>query len=182
MAERRRLHRPIGALLVLVVLATAGSALLLVKSEEARDASAETLESLAETRAAIAMLETERQRLHDELESLSAVPPSLGLPSRSQALELGEKLATYAAEHQLLINSFESSESSASEGLLELPAVSYALEAQGSVGSLITMLELVGAYPMAPISELAFARAEESPDRWVMSVNLAVPYDAGEGE
>lgn len=119
-------------------------------------------------------------------EPVRELPP---LSSRGAAWGLSSTLIAFAAERELDLTNFDTSETTVLVGSLELPAVSYSIVATGEEAPLLDLLRIVAGVETIKISALDLERhleeveddqapVIEGPVMWVMSLDLDVIYDS----
>ncbi len=133
-----------------------------------------------------AELEKVRVGAQAQSEPTQELPP---LSSRSGAWGLSSTLIAFAAERELDLTNFDTNETTVLVGAMELPAVGYSIVAVGEEAPLLDLLRIVAGVETLKISALDLERRVEDaeddqapvvggPVMWVMSLDLAVIYDA----
>ena len=117
----------------------------------------------------------EKPGLEQKLIEERAKPPPQSLPSRAQASDFSAAMVAYPAEQELQLTTFDRADVSVPIGSKEFPSIRHILEAEGETQVLTGMLQLVGDFPTAKITELVFTRSGGE-GRWQMTLNLDVFY------
>ena len=124
-------------------------------------------------------LEEKQQELVLKQEESDALEKTLvlqTLSSSQEALELSAKLINYAAERDLDIDNFATTQGVTSIGEVDFPTASYDLVAEGTSGSLIGMLDIIGGVVTARVDRLELTRDPKDVDLWIMSLDVMVLY------
>lgn len=114
--------------------------------------------------------------LQAELEELRATPPLEALPSRQEVMQFRSRMVNYAAEKDLLLNTFELSETSTALGQGEYSTIRFSMIVNGELVDLVGSLELLTGFPTSAVQVLRLVRAFEEEDGWDMSLELDVFY------
>ena len=114
--------------------------------------------------------------LRDEIARLESEQRPLSLPSRDEAMRLGQEILFYADAQQLNLPVFGREESVATLGDQDYTSIRYSLAAQGSTESLAGVLQLLRDFPTAIVQTLNFIRPPEGLNSWEMTLELDVFY------
>lgn len=101
---------------------------------------------------------------------------SANFPSRAQAGDLNTQVFSYAADNSLGISYFETSEGVGTFGQAEYPAILYTIVARGTPDALVGVLDIVQGVATARVESLDFARDQDEPGQWTMTLDLSVIY------
>ena len=140
-------------------------------------------QQLAEREAELEQVRADAEVQGDAVQELPLLSP------RDSAWGLSSTLIAFAAERELDLTNFDTSETTVLVGSLELPAVSYSIVATGEQAPLLDLLRIVAGVESIKISALDLERHVEDvedgqapaipgPVLWVMSLDLDVIYDA----
>lgn len=140
-------------------------------------------QQLAEREAELEQVRADAEVQGDAVRELPLLSP------RDSAWGLSSTLIAFAAERELDLTNFDTSETTVLVGSLELPAVSYSIVATGEQAPLLDLLRIVAGVESIKISALDLERHVEDvedgqapaipgPVLWVMSLDLDVIYDA----
>lgn len=140
-------------------------------------------QQLAEREAELEQVRADAEIQGDAVQELPLLSP------RDSAWGLSSTLIAFAAERELDLTNFDTSETTVLVGSLELPAVSYSIVATGEQAPLLDLLRIVAGVESIKISALDLERHVEDveddqapaipgPVLWVMSLDLDVIYDA----
>ena len=114
--------------------------------------------------------------LQTELDELRATPLLEALPSLQDVLQFRSQMVTYAAEQDLLLNTFEFSETSTTLEQGEYSTIRFSMIANGELVDLVGSLELLGDFPTSAVQVMRLVRGFEEEDGWDMSLELDVFY------
>ena len=114
--------------------------------------------------------------LSDEIARLESEQRPLSLPSRDEAMRLGQEILFYAEAQLLNLPVFGREETVATLGELNYTAIRYTVAAQGSTESLVGVLALLREFPTATVQTLNFVRPPDGLDSWEMTLELDVYF------
>jgi len=112
--------------------------------------------------------------LRDEISRLESEQRPLSLPSRDEAMRLGQEILSYAGAEQLNLPVFGREESVATLGDQDYTSLRYTIAAQGPTETLVGVLALLRDFPTATVQTLHFIRPPEGLDSWEMTLELDV--------
>ena len=101
---------------------------------------------------------------------------SQNFPSPELARELGVRMFAFAAERDLGIGQFVTTQATSTLSAIEYASLNYSLIATGTPDALIGVLDTVSEFRTAIIEKLEFTRDPEQEGRWDMALDLAVLY------
>ena len=160
----------------LVLVAALGGLYLFLQVGSLQEEEAELEGQLADTRDAIESLTEEEANLEEELTQVESESEPQTFVPRGDAESVGTALATYVAENDLRLSTFDATESLVPLGGSNEPAITYTLVAEGAADLLVGMLNLIDVVPTALVESLELVRDVESGGRWEMSLGLVVFY------
>ena len=125
---------------------------------------------LADLRSGVAAGELRR-----ELERLEETPlPEL--PPLADAIDFGSAVTDYASAQLLQVDAFDVASATFQAGNASHPAISYALDARGTIEVLVGVLSIPSRFPTSVVQELELTRPEASGDEWLLRLTVVVVH------
>lgn len=120
--------------------------------------------------------DAQRPTLEAKLRGLQSAPGITALPAREAVSAFGDMVIGYVNEQGLRLPIFGKSETTATVGETQYPAIRYSMSAQGEADAIVGLLELLRGFPTAAVRTLDFVRIVGEPESWEMSLDLDLLY------
>lgn len=178
MERVRHLPRAEQALLAAAIVLLLAAVVLFQRSSTTADDLASAEEQLASGEEQLREVQTgdEKEKLRARIQELSEREDPVQLPTRQRAQEVTTALANHAANQGLGVSTFESAPTRAAIAGMERAAIRNSLEAQGTPGQLVGILQVVGTFPSARVQTVGLVKVPETENLWELSLTVIAPY------